>query len=58
MVLPEQKDNDVDLAYNLSTPDRVGYVDIIENTFGLNNVTPFIVPVNNPNGIRVTNLSL
>ena len=33
-----------------------GYVDIIENTFGLNNVTPFIIPVNNPNGIRVTNL--
>ena len=50
------KDNDVDLAYNLETPDVPGYVDIIENTFGLSNVTPFIVPVNNPNGIRVTNL--
>ena len=50
------KDEDVDLAYNLTTPDRPGYVDIIENTFGLSNVTPFIVPVNNPNGIRVTNL--
>ena len=36
--------------------DVPGYVDIIENTFGLNNVTPFIIPVNNPNGIRVTNL--
>ena len=43
-------------AYNLSTPDIPGYVDIIENTFGLSNVTPIIVPVNNPNGIRVTNL--
>ena len=31
-------------------------MDIIENTFGLSNVTPIIVPVNNPNGIRVTNL--
>ena len=51
-----KKDEDVDLAYNLATPDVPGYVDIIENTFGLNNVTPFIVPVNNPNGIRVTNL--
>ncbi len=50
------KDEDVDLAYNLDTPDRDGYVDIIENTFGLSNVTPIIVPVNNPNGIRVTNL--
>ena len=35
---------------------RPGYVDIIENTFGLTNVTPLIIPVNNPNGIRVTNL--
>ena len=34
----------------------MGFVDIIENTFGLSNVTPIIVPVNNPNGIRVTNL--
>jgi len=50
------KDEDVDLAYNLATPDRDGYVDIIENTFGLSNVTPIIVPVNNSNGIRVTNL--
>ena len=50
------KDNDVDLRYNLSTPDEPGYVDIIENTFGLTNVTPIIVPINNPNGIRVTNL--
>jgi len=54
--LTRVKDNDVDLVYNLETPDRPGYVDIIENTFGLNNVTPIIVPVNNPNGIRVTNL--
>ena len=50
------KDNDVDLVYNLSTPDEPGYVDIIENTYGLSNVTPFIIPVGNPNGIRITNL--
>ena len=50
------KDPDADLRYNLATPDREGYVDIIENTFGLTNITPIIVPVNNPNGIRVTNL--
>ena len=50
------RDNDVDLRYNLETPDVPGYVDIIENTFGLSNVTPFIIPVGNPNGIRVTNL--
>ena len=54
--LTRAKDNDADLSYNLSTPDRAGFVDIIENTFGLSNVTPIIVPVNNPNGIRVTNL--
>jgi len=54
--LTRQKDNDVDLVYNLTTPDTPGYVDIIENTYGLSNVTPIIVPVNNPNGIRVTNL--
>ena len=39
------RDNDADLRYNLETPDVPGYVDIIENTFGLSNVTPFIVPV-------------
>jgi len=50
------KDPDADLRYNLATPDREGYVDIIENTFGLTNITPIIVPVNNPNGVRVTNL--
>jgi len=51
-----KKIDDVDLRYNLETPDEPGYVDIIQNTYGLSNVTPFIVPVNNPNGIRVTNL--
>ena len=51
-----EKDEDVDLRYNLETPDEPGYVDIIENTYGLSNVTPFVVPVANPNGIRVTNL--
>ena len=50
------KDPDADLSYNLETPDEPGYVDIIENTYGLSNITPIIVPVNNPNGIRVTNL--
>ena len=50
------KDPDADLSYNLETPDEPGYVDIIENTYGLSNITPIIVPINNPNGIRVTNL--
>ena len=47
-----RKIDDVDLRYNLETPDAPGYVDIVQNTYGLSNVTPFIVPVNNPNGIR------
>ena len=50
-----QKIDDVELSYNLATPDAPGYVDIIQNTFGLSNVTPFIVPVNNPNGVRASN---
>ena len=51
-----EKIDDVDLIYNLATPDAPGYVDIVKNTYGLSNVTPRIVPVANPNGIRVTNL--
>ena len=51
-----EKIEDVDLRYNLETPDNPGYVDIIQNTYGLSPVTPVIVPVANPNGIRVTNL--
>ena len=47
-----KKIDDVELRYNLTTPDAPGYVDIVQNTFGLSNVTPFIIPVNNPNGIR------
>ena len=50
-----KKVDDVDLRYNLETPDEPGYVDIVQNTYGLSNVTPFIIPVNNPNGIRCTN---
>ena len=50
-----QKIDDVELRYNLATPDAPGYVDIVQNTFGLSNVTPFIVPVNNPNGVRAQN---
>ena len=51
------KVDDVDLRYNLETPDEPGYVDIIQNTYGLSNVTPRIVPVANPNGVRVTKLT-
>ena len=51
-----KKIDDVDLRYNLETPDEPGYVDIIQNTYGLSNVTPYIIPVNNPNGIRASNL--
>ena len=50
-----QKIDDVELAYNLATPDAPGYVDIIQNTYGLSPVTPIIVPVSNPNGIRAQN---
>ena len=50
------KVDDVDLRYNLETPDEPGYVDIIQNTYGLSSVTPRIIPVANPNGIRVTSL--
>ena len=32
-------------------------VSIIRNTTGLYNVTPKIIPVNNPNGIRISNIS-
>ena len=44
---------DVDLSYNLGDKD----VTIIKNTTSLNNVIPTIVPINNSNGISISNIS-
>ena len=44
---------DVDLRYN---PDEE-IVEVLENSESLNNAPPTIIPVGNPNGIRVENLT-
>jgi hypothetical protein len=44
--------DEVQLKYDLGDTD----VSILRNTTGLYNVTPKIIPVNNPNGIRIQNI--
>ncbi len=44
---------DVDLSYQLGDSE----VSIIENTSSLNNVIPTILPVNNSNGVSISNIS-
>ena len=43
---------DIDLRYR---PDEL-FVEILDNTESMNDTTPTIIPTNNPNGIRVSNL--
>jgi len=44
--------SDLDIRYNLGDPN----VSILRNSQTLSNANPVILPVNNPNGIRVSNL--
>ena len=44
---------DVDLRYN---PEQE-IVEVLENTESLNNSTPTIIPIGNPNGIRAKNIT-
>lgn len=45
--------SEVSLAYQIGDTE----VEIIRNTTGLYNVTPKILPVNNPNGVRIQNIA-
>ena len=40
-----------DIILDYSIADRT--VDIIQNTGGINNVTPIIIPINNTNGYTI-----
>ena len=44
--------SEVSLEYDIGDTD----VRIIRNTTGLYNVTPQIIPINNPNGVRISNI--
>jgi len=44
---------DVDLKYNIGDTK----VKILKNTFGIYNVPPKIIPVSNPNGVKINNIS-
>jgi len=47
-----QKLNDIDIRYSVGDTE----VEILKNTLNLSDTNPVILPVNNPNGIRVSNL--
>ena len=44
--------SDINLEYDI----EVGEVKILRNTYGINNATPKIIPLNNSNGIKITNI--
>ena len=44
--------SEVSLDYNIGDTE----VTIVRNTTGLYNVTPTIIPINNPNGVRIQNI--
>ena len=50
------RDNDADLRYNLETPDDQDMLILLKIHLVYLTSTPFIIPVGNPNGIRITNL--
>jgi len=43
---------DVELRYTVGK----NYVDIVKNTDGINEVTPTIIPINNPNGVDISSI--
>jgi hypothetical protein len=45
--------NDVKLSYNLGDLE----VTILKNTNNINNITPTIIPINNSNGVKVSNIT-
>jgi len=47
-----QKINDIDLKYTLGNSE----VTIFKNTYGINNSTPTIIPINNSNGINISSI--
>ena len=51
--LTGEQDNDVDIRYNLGDTE----VTIYNNTYGLNNTTPTIIPTSNTNGVRIKTIS-
>ena len=48
----KKKIDDIDIRYNLGDTN----VSILKNSQSLNNTNPIILPLDNPNGIRVSNL--
>ena len=48
----KKKIDDIDIRYNLGDTN----VSILKNSQSLNNANPIILPLDNPNGIRVSNL--
>jgi hypothetical protein len=44
--------SDVDLKFNVGS----NKVEILKNTFGLNNATPTILPIQNPNGVGISSI--
>ena len=52
MDLLEELTGEVALDYNIGDTE----VTIVRNTTGLYNVTPKILPINNPNGVRIQNI--
>jgi hypothetical protein len=46
--------DDVKLKYNLGNPNVL----IVENTKGINNLPPTVIPINNCNGIGINDCSV
>ena len=44
--------SDLNLEYDI----EAGEVKILKNTYGINNVTPKVIPLNNSNGVKITNI--